>query len=101
MGTGKLRSLSMILLAGLLGGVVGHLTTPASGVHAEERFSGVNGCITVVPKSWGAFKGGSEFGLAFQDETGVIRFVLHPSCGSVSSPGMSETSAIDLEVQRK
>ena len=99
--TGKLRGLALTLVAGLVGGVVGHLTAPEASVHAQDHFSGVNSCITVVPKSWGAYKGGSEYGLAFEDETGVIRFVLHPSCGSGSSPGMSETSAIDLEIQRR
>jgi hypothetical protein len=37
------------------------MMAPVTGVHAQEYFSGVTNCITVDPKSWGAFKGGSEF----------------------------------------
>jgi hypothetical protein len=99
-GMGKFRILSVILLAGLAGGVVGHLTSVPT-VHANEYFSGVTNCVTVVPKSWGDFKGGSEYGLAFEDDQGVVRFVLHPGCGDVNSPAAPPIAPIDLEVQRR
>ena len=101
MSFGKFRSLGIALLAGLAGGSADRMMAPATGVHAQEYFSGVTNCMTVVPKSWGAFKGGSEYGLAFEDEKGVVRFVLHPSCGSVNSPAEPPLAPIDLEVQRR
>jgi hypothetical protein len=83
---GNFRSLGIALLPGLAGGSVGRMMASVTGVHAQEYFSGVTNRITVVPKSWGAFKGGSEYGLAFEHEKGVVRFVQHPICGSVNSP---------------
>lgn len=97
----KFRSFGVILLAGLAGGVVGRMTSVTPTVQAKEYFGGVTNCVTVVPKSWGEFKGGSEYGLAFQDDEGVVRFVLHPSCGSVNSPAAPPIAPIDLEVQRR
>ena len=44
---------------------------PVTGVHAQEYLSGVTNCVTVVPKSWDAFKGRSEYGIAFGDEKGT------------------------------
>jgi hypothetical protein len=93
--------LGMFLLAGLIGGILGRAHNPESQVHAQERFSGITNCVTVVPKSWGEFKGGSDYGLAFQDDTGTVRFLLHPTCGSVNSPGEPPPAPIDLEVQRR
>ncbi len=91
----------MLLLAGVAGNVLGRMRTPNITVHAQERFSGITNCVTVVPKSWGEFKGGSDYGLAFQDDNGVLRFVLHPTCGSVNSPAEPPPAPIDLEVQRR
>lgn len=101
MTLGKFRNLGVALLAGLAGGIAGRMTAPQKVVHAQENYSGLTSCVTVVPKSWGAFKGGSEYGLAFEDETGVLRFVLHPSCGSTDSRSAPSGSLIDLEVQRR
>jgi len=105
LGQMSLGTVGMVLAAGIAGGVAGRVTTllsaPAMGVHAQEHFSGVTNCVTAVPKDWGEFKGGSEYGLAFEDYKGVVRFVLHPSCGSLNSPGEPPPMAIDLEVQRR
>lgn len=101
MTLGKLRSLGVVLLAGVVGGIAGRISAPATAVHAQEYFSGVTNCVAAVPKSWGDFKGGSEYGLAFEDDEGVVRFVLHPSCGSVNSPAAPPVAPIDLEVQRR
>jgi hypothetical protein len=98
---GKFGILGIALLAGFVGGIAGRVTAPATQVHAQEQFSGVTNCITMVPKSWGDFKGASSYGLAFVDDKGVVRFVLHPSCGSVNSPAMPPPAPIDLEVQRR
>jgi hypothetical protein len=91
----------MVLVAGIAGGVAGRLSVPATRVQAQEHFSGITNCITVVPRSWGDFKGGSDYGLAFQDDKGVVRFVLHPNCGSVNSPAEPPPMPIDLEIQRR
>lgn len=91
----------MLLVAAIAGGVAGRVTSPAAKVQAQERFTGITNCVTAVPKSWGEFKGGSDYGLAFEDDKGVVRFVLHPSCGSLNSPAEPPPMAIDLEVQRR
>ena len=96
------RSLALIgtfsfsLLAGIGGGMLGRVYNPASIVHAQDGYSN---CTVAVPKSWGEFKGGSEFGLAFEDQTGTLRFVLHPPCASISTP--TESTTIDLKIMRK
>lgn len=95
---GKPFLLGLAVLAGV---ALGRMHAPRSTVHAQERFSGVTDCVTVVPKSWGEFKGGSDYGLAFQDKDGNLRFVLHPSCGSVNSPAEPPPAPIDLEIERK
>lgn len=94
-------TMGMLLLAGLAGGVAGRLSAPETKVQAQEHFSGVTNCIAVVPRTWGDFKGGSDYGLAFEDDKGVVRFVQHPNCGSLNSPGEPPPMPIDLEIQRK
>jgi len=38
-------------------------------------------CIMTVPSSWGEFKGASgDFGLAFQDSAGTLRFIHDSAC---------------------
>lgn len=101
MTSGKFRTLVSVVLAVLAGGVAGRMTAPERVVHAQDGYSGLTSCVTVVPKSWGEFKGGSEFGLAFEDEKGVLRFVLHPGCGSGDSRGAPNAAQWDLEVQRR
>jgi hypothetical protein len=68
---------------------------------AQEHFASFGGCTNVVPKSWGEFKGGSAYGLAFQDENGTLRFLEHPACGNFASPTNAPQPAIDLEIERK
>lgn len=96
----RLSEVGLLLAAGVPGNILGRIQTSGA-VHAEERFSGVTNCVTVVPRSWGDFKGGSDYGLAFEDSQGVVRFVLHPTCGSVNSPAEPPPAPIDLEVQRR
>jgi hypothetical protein len=97
----RFGQVGMVLLAGVAGGLLAGIQTPLVSVHAQERFSGIANCVMAVPKSWGDFKGGSDYGLAFQDENGFVRFVLHPSCGSVNSPAQPPPPPIDLEIQRR
>ncbi|MGA8142910.1 MAG: hypothetical protein WB987_03350 [Candidatus Acidiferrales bacterium] len=51
------------------------------------------GCVAYVPKAWGQFKGGSaQAGLAFEDNTGTLRFLTNIPCGA--------TPLVALEVRR-
>jgi hypothetical protein len=97
----SLGKLSVIGLAVFLGTILSRIRAPQSTVHAQDRFTGIVNCVTVVPKSWGEFKGGSAYGLAFQDKDGNVRFVLRPTCGSVNSPAEPPVAPIDLEVERR
>jgi hypothetical protein len=97
----RIGRVAAFVLAGIAGGIVGRVSAPAAKVHAQEKFSGIGDCTAVVPKSWGEFKGASEYGLAFQDENGVVRFVLHPACTAVNSPAEPPPAPIDLEVKRR
>ena len=91
--------LAMVLLAGVTGGIVGRNYPPGVRVHAQETSTGSMSCKLTIPKSWGEFKGGSAFGLAFQDPNGTLRFLQHPACGNMSS--YSDYGPVDLELQRR
>ena len=92
-----LGQLCMLLLAGIAGGVVGRMHTAPVSVHAQEK--DVTSCMVVVPRSWGDYKGGSSYGLAFQDQSGTLRFVAHPICGNGLSP--MQAPLVDLKVERR
>lgn len=96
-----LAKFGAIFLAGFMGGVLVHTHSLEKTVHAQDQFTGITNCITVVPKSWGSFRGGSEYGLAYEDQYGNVRFILHPTCGSLNSPAEPPAAQIDLEVQRR
>jgi hypothetical protein len=56
-------------------------------------------CVLTVPSGWGEFKGAShEFGLAFQDTDGTLRFVRDLAC---EQPGFERRRPAFLEVRRK
>lgn len=97
----SVSTMGKLLLVGAVGGVLGRMSAPETKVQAQESFSGITNCITAVPKTWGEFKGGSTYGLAFEDDKGVVRFVLHPSCSSLNSPTEPPPAPIDLEIQRR
>ncbi len=51
------------------------------------------GCVATIPKAWGQFKGGdAQSGLAFEDNTGTLRFLTNIPCGG--------TPQVALEVRR-
>ena len=93
--------IGLVVLAGCVGGMFGRMTKTNPAVKAEETFNGVGQCTTVVPKTWGEFKGGSQYGLAFEDDKGVVRFVQHPSCGGLNSPAEAPVEPMDLEIRRR
>jgi len=56
-------------------------------------------CVLTVPSHWGEFKGAShEFGLAFQDKDGTLRFIRDLAC---ETPGFQRLPPTFLEVRRK
>jgi hypothetical protein len=56
-------------------------------------------CILTVPSGWGEFKGASkEFGLAFQDRDGTLRFIRDLAC---EIRGFQRLPPAFLEVRRK
>ncbi len=75
---------------------MGRFYNPASTVHAQDSYSN---CVVSVSRDWGGFRGGSEFGLAFEGQLGTLRFMLHPPCGSLSTPTVNPS--IDLKVIRE
>ena len=54
---------------------MGRFYDPASTVHAQDAYSN---CTVSVPKLWEVFKACWEIGLAFEDQTRTLRFLLHP-----------------------
>jgi hypothetical protein len=56
-------------------------------------------CVLTVPASWGEYKGASrDFGLAFQDSGGTLRFIRDLAC---EVPGLQRLPPAYLEVRRK
>jgi hypothetical protein len=47
----------------------------------EQTASASARCQVNVPSEWGDFVGGSNYGLAFRDNQGTIRFVTQMPCG--------------------
>lgn len=94
----SIGELGIVLLAGITGGFLGRSYHSGLSVHAQERGETAT-CMVGIPKSWGEFRGASAYGLAFQDEKGTLRFLLHPSCGNLNSP--TDNPYVDLEVVRR
>jgi len=92
-----LGRLAVVVLAGVIGGVIGRNQWPDVRVQAQEKSN--MGCKLTVPRSWGEYKGGSAYGLAFQDSNGTLRFLLHPDCSNIRS--YSDYGPVDLEVERR
>lgn len=56
-------------------------------------------CVLTVPSGWGEFKGASrDFGLAFQDKDGTLRFIRDLAC---EASGFERLPPAFLEVRRK
>lgn len=94
------QGVSLVLL-GILIGIAGSRFSAVTPVHAHGEFAETQLCMATVPKSWGEFKGASEFGIAFEDEGGVIRFLRNPSCGNGLSSTGNPLPSVDLKLERK
>jgi hypothetical protein len=89
----KMLRLLVIVSAVLIVTTVWLAKTRAS-AHAAAQIQLFNsGCVSFVPREWGAYRGGSaQSGLAFEDSAGTLRFVTNLPCGAVP--------AVALEVHR-
>lgn len=88
----------------LFGVSIGFLVSRFSAVppvHAQWQASETGLCVASVPKSWGEFKGASSYGVAFEDQTGAIRFLRSPTCDSGASSTSNPLPVVDLKVVRK
>jgi hypothetical protein len=87
----------LLLLAGMMGGYLlrGRGALPV--VHAQASEYNPAVCQMMVPRVWGEFMGASEYGLAFQDHNGTLRFVQHPGCTSLPQSSMRT----ELEIKRQ
>jgi hypothetical protein len=92
----------IIVLAVLFGMFLGRVRNPQTEVHAQDKVFGSSTCTATVSSSLGEFKGGSSYGLAFQDSQGVIRFILNPPCGGAIVNGYQQAANayVALEIQR-
>jgi hypothetical protein len=97
----KIRWGVLVAMACVALGYAGGRLQSGAMVHAQDKYTIAGGCIAGVPKSWGAFKGASEYGLAFEDDDGTVRFLLHPSCGNGLSSMANPSAAVDLKVERQ
>jgi hypothetical protein len=72
---------------------------PQQQMATAQKESAQPTCILTVPSGWGEFKGASkEFGLAFQDSGGTLRFIRDLAC---EIPGLQRLPPAFLEVRRK
>lgn len=79
--------------------VVGGAMAPQQPTANAQKESVQPTCILTVPSAWGEFKGASkDFGLAFQDSAGTLRFIRDLAC---EIPGFQRLSPAFLEVRRK
>ncbi len=90
-----------LVLIGISIGFAGSRICAVSPVHAQGQFAETELCTTSVPKSWGDFRGASEYGIAFEDQNGAIRFLRSPSCGNGLSSTGNPLPPVDLKIERK
>jgi hypothetical protein len=86
------------LLRGVIAITALVVLVPQLPIATAQSDSGPSTCVATVPAGWGEFKGASEFGLAFQDSSGTLRFVRNTIC-QVS--GTQVVPVVSLEVHRK
>ncbi|MDR3792481.1 MAG: hypothetical protein P4L03_03780 [Terracidiphilus sp.] len=87
----------LLLLVGVAGGYLVRGSGVLPVVHAQTSVYNPAVCEMSVPRSWGEFRGASEYGLAFQDNNGTLRFVQHPGCTSLPQSSVRA----ELEIKRQ
>jgi hypothetical protein len=70
-------------------------------VHAQTKLGSESVCSTQIPKLWGSFKGASQYGVAFEDDNGKIRFIKSLSCGDSFYMDSSMSPQVDMIVERR
>jgi hypothetical protein len=91
-----LKSLFGVAIAVL---ALGAAMAPQQPMANSQKESVQPTCIVTVPSNWGEFKGASnDFGLAFQDSAGTLRFIRNSGC---EIAGFQRFPAAFLEVRRK
>lgn len=83
-----------LLPAVLALGVIVMMLVLQPGKSAEASSPGGR-CQVTVPTDWGDFIGSSQYGLAFRDNQGTLRFVTQLPCGLDSTPHIA------LQISRK
>ena len=97
----RIRQEVLIAVACAALGYAGGRLQPAATVHAQDKYAIPGGCIAGVPRTWGTFKGASDYGLAFEDNDGTVRFLLHPPCGNGLSSMADPSAVVDLKIERR
>jgi len=90
-------AVSLVALGLGVGWIAGHrrFVTVA---HAQEQSSIIGSCSLTIPKEWGQYKGASDWGLAFEDSQGTLRFLRHTRCDITSGGSDSNPKANDWEL---
>jgi hypothetical protein len=97
----KVWQVVSLVVLGISLGVAGSRFLAVAPVQAHGQFAETELCATSVPKSWGEFRGASEYGIAFEDQNGTIRFLRSPSCVNGLSSTGSPLPPVDLKLERK
>ena len=79
--------------------VLGGAMAPQQPMANAQKESAQPTCVITVPSGWGEYKGASkDFGLAFEDNAGTLRFTRDVAC---EIPGFQHLPPAFLEVRRK
>jgi hypothetical protein len=89
----NLRNLALIVVL-----TIGSAAGLREATPTPQRDSVQPNCVLTVPPGWGEFKGGSRFGLAFEDSAGTLRFINDVGC---QIAGTQPVPVVSLEVRRK
>lgn len=82
--------LLMMFLVGLAGFFLGQVRGKVASAQGE-----LARCTVPIPREWGQYRGFSQrYGLAFEDQSGTIRFVASLPCGLGKPP-------VALELRRE
>jgi hypothetical protein len=100
---GKMKNIQslLLLIAGALLCLVVQGFFKVQPARAAGQLSNGSVCVGQIPAAWGEYKGSSDYGLAFEDEKGTLRFVSHPPCGIASSSDAVAAPTVDLKLDRR
>ena len=97
---GKWLALALLGVGFGIGWLTGHkVQIPVA--HAQEQSSIIGSCSLTIPKEWGEYKGASDWGLAFQDEQGNLRFLRHTRCDIAGGNSDPKSNDWELMIHKK